>query len=130
LLILSEVHLQKAIDEYRDYFNEARPHQGIGQRRPAKSETPVLAARSYAQIASDELIGPDRLGSPPSRRSNVPCLPRLIGHKHLLDIRGSIGARGANHESANQAQSRPNLLPQLMTTTTKNRAAITREGEQ
>ncbi len=46
LLIVSEAQLQKVLDEYRDFFNDARPHQGIGQRRPATSETPALAARS------------------------------------------------------------------------------------
>jgi hypothetical protein len=46
LLIVSEAHLQKVLDEYSDFFNEARPHQGIGQRRPATSETPALATRS------------------------------------------------------------------------------------
>jgi hypothetical protein len=29
-----EIHLQRVLDEYRHYFNEARPHQGIGQRGP------------------------------------------------------------------------------------------------
>jgi hypothetical protein len=46
LLIASEVHLQKVLDEYCDFFNEARPHQGMGQRRPATSEVPALVARS------------------------------------------------------------------------------------
>ncbi len=46
LLIVSEVQLQKVLDEYRDFFNGARPHQGIGQRRPATSEAPALADRS------------------------------------------------------------------------------------
>jgi hypothetical protein len=88
VLIVSEAHLQKVLDEYCDFFNGARPHQGIGQRRPATSETPALADRSAldcgavvahpglggrsttttisphnrracSQIASDELIGPD-----------------------------------------------------------------------
>jgi putative transposase len=46
LLIVSEAQLQKVLDEYRDFFNGARPHQGIGQRRPATSEGPALAAGS------------------------------------------------------------------------------------
>ncbi len=46
LLIVSEAHLEKVLDEYCDFFNGARPHQGIGQRRPATSEAPVLADRS------------------------------------------------------------------------------------
>jgi putative transposase len=46
LLIVSEAQLQKVLDEYCEFFNRARPHQGIGQRRPATSESPALAARS------------------------------------------------------------------------------------
>jgi putative transposase len=46
LLILSESQLQKVLAEYCEYFNEGRPHQGIGQRRPATSQKPALAARS------------------------------------------------------------------------------------
>ncbi len=48
VLVHNEVHLQRVLDEYRRYFNEARPHQGIGQRRPnafaqdARAATPVL----------------------------------------------------------------------------------------
>jgi hypothetical protein len=46
VLILNEAHLQKVLDEYRGFFNHARPHQGIGQRRPATSQSPPLAASS------------------------------------------------------------------------------------
>ncbi len=35
VLILNEEHLQTVLDQYCDFFNPARPHQGIGQRRPA-----------------------------------------------------------------------------------------------
>lgn len=47
VLVHNELHLQRALDEYRRYFNEARPHQGIGQRRPnafprdARAATPA-----------------------------------------------------------------------------------------
>ncbi len=34
ILILSESHLCRILSEYALYFNRARPHQGIGQRRP------------------------------------------------------------------------------------------------
>jgi hypothetical protein len=44
MIVMNEVHLQKVLDEYRDFFNEARPHQGIGQRRPATAHHPALAA--------------------------------------------------------------------------------------
>ena len=33
-LILNENHLQRVLKEYDQYYNHARPHQGIGQRFP------------------------------------------------------------------------------------------------
>jgi putative transposase len=36
LLILSERHLYRLMKQYQEYFNRARPHQGIGQRLPCQ----------------------------------------------------------------------------------------------
>jgi transposase InsO family protein len=38
-LILSERHLHRVMKEYGEYFNHARPHQGIGQRLPCRQES-------------------------------------------------------------------------------------------
>jgi transposase InsO family protein len=35
VLVLGEDHLQRVLTAYRSYYNTARPHQGIDQRRPA-----------------------------------------------------------------------------------------------
>ncbi len=35
LLIVSEAHLRRVVREYAEYFNHARPHQGINQQIPA-----------------------------------------------------------------------------------------------
>jgi putative transposase len=35
-LVLSERHLHRVMKEYQEYFNRARPHQGIGQRIPCR----------------------------------------------------------------------------------------------
>src|SRR6202165_873207 len=43
VLLLSQGHLQRVLDEYRPYFNASRPHQGIGQRRPAAFGSPAGA---------------------------------------------------------------------------------------
>ena len=43
VLLLGEVHLQRVLTVYRSYFNGARPHQGIGQRRPAAFSAPALS---------------------------------------------------------------------------------------
>jgi putative transposase len=38
ILILSEKHLRRLVNEYVQYFNEERPHQGINQRIPSGRE--------------------------------------------------------------------------------------------
>jgi hypothetical protein len=51
-LILVEEHLYRVVKEYTQYFNRARPHQGIEQRipcRPERLETPLLNATLASQ---------------------------------------------------------------------------------
>jgi transposase InsO family protein len=43
VLLLSQGHLQRVLDEYRAFFNASRPHQGIGQRRPASFNSPAFS---------------------------------------------------------------------------------------
>jgi len=38
LLIINQAHLPRVLTEYVAYFNQARPHQGIKQRRPIPIE--------------------------------------------------------------------------------------------
>ena len=38
LLILNQAHLRRVLKRYVEYYNEARPHQGIGQRIPVPPE--------------------------------------------------------------------------------------------
>lgn len=38
MLIINDRHLYRLVDEYVDYYNRARPHQGIGQRIPDPDE--------------------------------------------------------------------------------------------
>jgi len=50
LLILGEAHLRRALREYVQYFNDARPHQGIQQRIPTSSEpTPLVHGHGAVQ---------------------------------------------------------------------------------
>jgi len=35
VILLGERHLDSLVRDYKVYFNEARPHQGIGQRVPS-----------------------------------------------------------------------------------------------
>jgi transposase InsO family protein len=60
LLVINEAHLQKTLDEYCGFFNRVRPHQGIGQRRPAIADQPALVASSA--IASGAVVAYPVLG--------------------------------------------------------------------
>jgi putative transposase len=55
-LILSERHLHRLMKEYGEYFNHARPHQGLGQRIPCR---PLQGAGSSEseQVASRPVLG-------------------------------------------------------------------------
>src|SRR5205085_2724650 len=45
LLIFGERHLYRVLKAYTDYFNHARPHQGINQRVPS----PLSSSMNHAQ---------------------------------------------------------------------------------
>ncbi len=44
-LILHGKHLQRVVKDYTAYFNQERPHQGIGQRIPDFYEQPDVNSR-------------------------------------------------------------------------------------
>jgi transposase InsO family protein len=56
-LILNERHLRGIIRQYQDYFNEARPHQGINQRIPCRSDAAPLQQATGTIIAHPVLGG-------------------------------------------------------------------------
>src|SRR5215210_2953340 len=45
LLVLGERHLRRILEEYARYFNQARPHQSLGQRRPHPRSAPAAGGR-------------------------------------------------------------------------------------
>jgi len=57
LLILHERHLQRVLNAYVEYFNQARPHQGIGQQLPV-----VCEVARPTQHAADKVIAIPILG--------------------------------------------------------------------
>jgi putative transposase len=58
MLILNERHLQRIIGEYVDYFNCARPHQGIGQRIPdPREEEEIGLEESRNRIVGRPVLG-------------------------------------------------------------------------
>jgi putative transposase len=54
-LVLHHMHLKRLDNIYCGYFNEERPHQGINQRIPNRSDT--LAIHGYGEIRSIAFLG-------------------------------------------------------------------------
>jgi putative transposase len=52
-VILSEGHLRGVLTTYIDYYNHARPHQGINQRCPV----PLSSAARDGPIERRDLLG-------------------------------------------------------------------------
>ena len=57
LLPLGAVHLRRALGEYIAYFNQARPHQGLGQRVPAAGMSPGSARHAVGDIVAIPVLG-------------------------------------------------------------------------
>ena len=54
-LILNDRHLLRVVREYTRYFNQERPHQGIGQRIPDHYDRPVSSPTG--NISSKAFLG-------------------------------------------------------------------------
>ncbi len=51
LLILNQTHLRRVLKTYTEYYNKARPHQGIGQRIPVPPEqSPSTGAVEHRKV--------------------------------------------------------------------------------
>jgi putative transposase len=57
LLILQEKQLQRVLGAYVQYFNQARPHQGIRQQIPERFGDSVLPDRNGGKILSFPVLG-------------------------------------------------------------------------
>jgi putative transposase len=57
LLILQEKQLQRVLRAYVDYFNRARPHQGIRQQIPERYGEPVPVDQQRGKILSLPVLG-------------------------------------------------------------------------
>jgi transposase InsO family protein len=54
VLLVDDLHLASLVRQYQRYFNESRPHQGIGQRVPAK---PVMDIDPSKAIEVKRVLG-------------------------------------------------------------------------
>jgi transposase InsO family protein len=76
VLILSENHLRRVVNEYVRFYNEARPHQALGSSRfDVQSRQTDVSTRSPYSVGSITTIGVSHDGT--SARS-----PRADG-RHL-----------------------------------------------
>jgi putative transposase len=57
ILVLGEQHLYRVIREYVEYFNRARPHQGVGQKIPKEDTTAPEKEKKGKIIAFSVLNG-------------------------------------------------------------------------
>jgi putative transposase len=55
ILVHDDKHLQRVVTEYTTYFNEDRPHQGIGQRIPNHFDLPT--SKPSGRIRSRAILG-------------------------------------------------------------------------
>ena len=53
-IVIDDQHLGRLVAQYKEYFNEARPHQGIGQRIPGK---PAVAIDITKPIVAKPVLG-------------------------------------------------------------------------
>ncbi len=56
ILIHDDKHLQRVVTEYTAYFNQERPHQGIGQRIPDQYDLSKSKPAS-GRIKSKAILG-------------------------------------------------------------------------
>jgi len=57
VLLLGEAHLRRVLCEYIAYFNQARPHQGLGQRVPESGVASGLARHDANNIVGIPVLG-------------------------------------------------------------------------
>ncbi len=57
LLLLGETHLRRALGGYVAFFNQARPHQGLGQRVPVPGPPPEQARHGAGAIVVIPVLG-------------------------------------------------------------------------
>jgi transposase InsO family protein len=57
LVIVSEGHLRRILNEYVEYFNRSRPHQGINQQVPEPGDTAASPVNGRAQVVAFPVLG-------------------------------------------------------------------------
>jgi putative transposase len=57
LLVLGESHLRHILQDYVNYFNTERPHQGLQQRIPDRTEGSLPQPRGSGRVHAVPVLG-------------------------------------------------------------------------
>ncbi len=57
ILILSDQHIRRVVHEYCQFFNQARPHQGLNQQLPEPADVVASPAREPHQVVALPVLG-------------------------------------------------------------------------
>ena len=57
ILLVSEAHLRRVLNEYAQYFNHSRPHQGIDQRVPEPGEQGIHSTGTATEVTAFPVLG-------------------------------------------------------------------------
>jgi putative transposase len=57
ILILSDQHIRRVIRDYCQFFNQARPHQGLNQRIPVPVNLVVLPEQGLRNLTASPVLG-------------------------------------------------------------------------
>ncbi len=57
MVVVSEAHLRRVLNEYVLYFNRSRPHQGIDQRIPVPLQSGALASGESGTVIAFPVLG-------------------------------------------------------------------------
>jgi hypothetical protein len=57
MLILRDKHVRRVIREYCEFFNRARPHQGLDQQIPEPSDAVYLPEHARREVIGLPVLG-------------------------------------------------------------------------
>ncbi len=57
MVIVSEAHLRRVLNEYVAYFNRSRPHQGINQHVPEPEATAASSVNTKVDVVAFPVLG-------------------------------------------------------------------------
>ena len=72
ILILNEAHLRRALNEFLDYYNTRRPHQGLEQQSPIERAEPLTGGLIQRRKVLGGIIN-DYFRMPPLRTAAQPA---------------------------------------------------------